>query len=76
MLETVGVAHIFKGGMSNRTLVSDRFDNSNSALNLNGGYTQVPTDNYFDPPHFNISVWVYPLNLTGNVRVIDFGNGL
>jgi hypothetical protein len=55
--------------------VNDRFGNVNSALALNGGWTQVPGGIYFDTLEFTISVWIYPSNVGDWARVIDFGNG-
>ena len=57
------------------TFVPDRFGNPNSALNLNGGWTQVPAGNYFNTPAFTISAWVYPQQVGLYARVIDFGDG-
>jgi hypothetical protein len=53
----------------------DRFGNVNSALALNGGWTQVSPGVYFNSPEFSISVWVYPSNVGYFSRIIDFGNG-
>ena len=53
----------------------DRFGNENSALALNGGWTQVPSGVYFNTPEFTISVWVYPRQVGSYSRIIDFGNG-
>jgi hypothetical protein len=73
MLDQIGTANMTQG--ENTTFVEDRFCNPNSALALNGGWTQVPPGVYFDTPEFSISVWVYPLNVADWARVIDFGNG-
>ena len=73
MLDQIDMAHMTQG--ENTTFVEDRFGNPNSALALNGGWTQVPPGIYFDTPEFSISVWVYPLNVADFARVIDFGNG-
>jgi hypothetical protein len=54
----------------------DRFGNENSALALNGGWTQVPPGIYFDTQEFTISVWVYPKQVSVYSRIIDFGNSL
>ena len=58
------------------SFVTDRFGNANSALALNGGWTQVPSGVYFDSSEFTISVWVYPQQIGFWARIIDFGNGL
>ena len=54
----------------------NRFGNENSALALNGGWTQVPPGIYFDTQEFTISVWVYPKQVSVYSRIIDFGNSL
>ena len=74
MLDSIGVAHMLQGNRT--TFDSDRCGNSNSALSLNGGYTQVPSGIFFDTSEFTVSVWVYPLNMSGaEVKIFDFGNG-
>jgi hypothetical protein len=55
---------------------ADRFGNENSALALNGGWTQVPPGIYFDTPEFTISVWVYPKQVGFRSKAIDFSNSL
>jgi hypothetical protein len=74
MLDQIGVAHMSQGSLTNFTM--DRFNCSNSALALNGGWTQVPPGIYFNAPEFTISVWVYPNQIVGTwARIIDFANG-
>jgi hypothetical protein len=73
MTDQIGSAHMTQG--SSTTFVPDRFGHPNSALNLNGGWTQVPAGSYFNTPAFTISVWVYPQQVGFWARVIDFGNG-
>ena len=73
MLDTIGDSDMIQGNLTSFT--SDRFGNVNSALALNGGYTQVPSGIYFDSPEFTISVWVYPKSVGSFARVLDFGNG-
>ena len=73
MSDFVGHAHMSQG--TNTTFATDRFGNLNSALSLNGGYTQVPPGYFFDTDQFTISAWVYPDQLGINSRVMDFGNG-
>ena len=52
----------------------DRSGTPNSALNLNGSYTQVPPNVYFSS-EFSITAWLYPNSVTPYSRLIDFGNG-
>jgi hypothetical protein len=54
------------------TFATDRFGNSNSSLNLNGGSTRIPGGVYFDSREFTISVWVYPKGVKYHSRIIDF----
>ena len=55
------------------TFTTDRFGNLNSALSLNGDYTQVNSGYFFDTDQFTISAWVYPDQLGTWSRVMDFG---
>ena len=73
MLDQIGSAHMKQGALTSFT--TDRFGNANSALALNGGWTQVPSGIYFNTPQFTISVWIYPQQVGFWSRVIDFGNG-
>ena len=73
MNDEIGTAHMTQGSLN--LFVSDRFGNANSALALNGRWTQVPSGVYFDSPEFTISVWVYPQQVGSHARIIDFGNG-
>ena len=73
MTDQIGTAHMTQGTATN--FVSDRFGCPYSALNLNGGYTQVPAGYYFYSPTFTVSAWVYPINVGGWARVFDFANG-
>ena len=72
MKDERGLAHMTQGNLTYFT--TDRFNNTNSALALNGGWTQVPSGIYFDTPEFTISVWVLPRQIGYAARVIDFGN--
>jgi hypothetical protein len=73
MQDVIGLADMTQG---NSTLfTTDRFGNENSALALNGGWTQVPPGIYFNTPELTISVWVYPSNLGIGSRIIEFANG-
>jgi len=73
MKDVVGGDEMTQGNLT--SFVGDRFCNPNSALALNGGWTQVPSGIYFDSSEFTISVWIYPLNVGSWSRIIDFGNG-
>jgi hypothetical protein len=74
MIDVIDSKDMTQGNLTYFTL--DRFGNENSALALNGGWTKVPPGIYFDTPEFTISVWVYPQQVGGFSRVIDFGNSL
>ena len=73
MNDEIGMAHMQQ--VSNTTFAPDRFGNPSEALNLNGGFTQVPSGFYFNTPQFSITVWVYPRQVGSSARIIDFGNG-
>jgi hypothetical protein len=74
MKDKIGGADMTQGSLT--TFAADRFGNPNAALNLNGGWTRLPSGVYFNTPAFSISVWVYPINVTSSTaRIIDFGNG-
>jgi hypothetical protein len=73
MNDHIGSAHMTQGNLTTFTL--DRFGNQNSALALNGGWTQVPAGIYFDTPEFTISVWFMPQQVSPWARLIDFGSG-
>ena len=74
MLDGIGGAHMTQGSAT--TFVADRFGNANAALNLNGGWTQVPSGFYFNTPTFTISAWIYPQTIGSWARLLDFGNGV
>jgi hypothetical protein len=74
MNDYIGSAHMIQG--SSTTFTLDRFGNNNSALALNGGWTQVPAGIYFNTLEFTISVWVYPKQIGSWSRVIDFTSGV
>jgi hypothetical protein len=65
MKDVIGSADMTQGSLTS----------ANSALALNGGWTQVPQGIYFDSSEFSISVWVYPQKVGSCSRIIDFGNG-
>jgi hypothetical protein len=73
MNDHVGSANMTQGNLT--TFIVDRFGNQNSALALNGGWTQVPAGIYFDTPEFTISAWIMPQQVGSWARLIDFGNG-
>ena len=72
MLDEIGSGDMVQGSLTYFTL--GRFNNPNSALALNGGWTYVPSGIYFDTPEFTISVWIYPQNIGRCARLIDFSN--
>ncbi len=74
MKDQIGSAHMTQGSFTTY-FTTDRFGTLNSALDLNGGWTQVPSGIYFDTAQFTISVWVLPQQVDNFARVIDFGNG-
>jgi hypothetical protein len=74
MYDEIGFAHMSQGSLTNFT--RNRYGCPNSALNLNGGWTQVPSGIYFDKTEFTIAAWVFPFNLGANSTLIDFGNGV
>jgi hypothetical protein len=73
MKDANGSADMIQGSLT--SFVTDRFGNADSALALNGGWTQVPSGMYFDSPQFTITAWIYPQTFGFCSRVIDFGNG-
>ena len=73
MVDEVGSAHMMQGNLT--SFIEDKCGSPNSALALNGGWTQVPSGIYFDTPEYTISLWVYPLNVSNWARIFDFGNG-
>ena len=73
MKDIVGLADMLLG--QNTTFTTDRFGCLNSALNLNGGWTQIPSGIYFNTPEFTISAWVFPQQIGWGARLIDFSNG-
>jgi hypothetical protein len=72
MLDYIDAADMTLG--NSISFVSDRFGNPNSALALNYGWTQIPSDVYFDTVEFTISAWVYPLKIGKYARLVDFAN--
>ena len=76
MSDIVGNAHMSSSSQGRTTyFTTDRFGNLNSALSLNGGFTQVSPGYFFDTPQFSISAWVYPDQVGNWSRLMDFGNG-
>ncbi len=73
MFDGIGDAHMFQGNAT--TFVADRFGIANAALNLNGGWAQIPGGIYFNTPAFTISTWIYPQAIGSWAKLIDFGNG-
>jgi hypothetical protein len=74
MNDQIGSSHMTQGSFTTN-FTTDRFGTPNSALALNGGWTQAPSGIYFDSPEFSISVWILPQQVTRWSRIIDFGNG-
>ena len=72
MFDEIGTSDMIQGSLTSFT--TDRFGCENSALALNGGWTQTPNGVYFNTPEFTISTWVYPQSVGYESRVIDFGN--
>ena len=72
MSDLVGGAHMTQGSLTSFTF--DRFGNPNSALALNGGFTQVPAGLIFNSAQFSTSAWVKPSQVGSWARVFDFGN--
>jgi hypothetical protein len=72
MSDQIGMAHMTQGDLAR--YASDRFGCADSALDLNGGWTQVPEGFYFDTSEFTISVWVYPQQVGKWARVVDLSN--
>jgi hypothetical protein len=66
MKDVIGSADMTQGSLTS----------ANSALALNGGWTQLPQGIYFDSSEFSISVWINPSNVGSCSRIIDFGNGM
>lgn len=73
MTDIIGNADMTQGNLT--SFINDRFGSPNSALNLNGGWTQVPNGIYFNTNAFTISAWVFPQQVGSWARLIDFGNG-
>ena len=73
MNDVVGTANMTQGALTKFT--TDRFGNPSAALNLNGGWAQVPAGVYFNSPQITVTVWVYPLTVGSWARIFDFGNG-
>jgi len=74
MSDQISTAHM-KQGYDQASFIEDRFGNKNSSLQLNGGWTYVPSGIYFNTSEFSFAVWVYPMGVDKFARVIDFGNG-
>ena len=73
MNDVIGNANTTQGNST--TFVRDRFGKPNSALSLNGGWTQVPPGIYFNSQQFTICAWIYPQELSNEARLLDFSNG-
>jgi hypothetical protein len=53
----------------------DKFGNANSALALNGSWTQVPSSVYFNTTTLTISVWIYAQSPGQWSSIVAFGEG-
>ena len=53
----------------------DKYGNPNSALALNGSWTQVPNNVYFNTTKFSMSVWIYAQSPGKWSSIVDFGQG-
>lgn len=53
----------------------DRFNNTNSAINLNDGYFTLPPGFYISE-NFTVTLWIKIVKITKFARVFEFGNGL
>jgi hypothetical protein len=73
MEDQIDSAHMSKGALTSFTM--DRCGKANSALALNGGWTQVPPGVYFNSPEFTIMLWLCPQKVDSYSRIIDFGSG-
>ena len=72
MKDVIGGSDMTRGDLASFT--TDRFGNINSALALNGGWTQLPSGIYFDSPEFTISLWIFQQKIGYWSRILDFGN--
>ena len=72
MNDQIGLSDMTQGNLTSFT--TDRFGCPYSALDLNGGWTQVPSDVYFNDLEFTISVWIFPRQIGVWARIFDFGN--
>ena len=73
MKDVSGEADMMQGSLTQ--FAADRFGNPNASLDLNEGWTQLPTGIYFDTPEFSVSLWVFPKTAGINSRLFDCGNG-
>ena len=69
--DIVGGADIIFSSAASFT--NDRLNTGLNAVYLNNGYLQVPTGIYFKSD-FTFSVWIKPISITGDNRVMDFGS--
>ena len=70
--DVIGNASMIQGKIPTQ-FAANKYGIPNSALNLNGGYVQLPAGVYFNSAQFSISVWVNPQNpLVSWSKIIDF----
>ena len=70
--DLIGNAHMYDG--INASLTFDRFNNSNSALDIANGYLKLPPGIYING-NFTMSAWIYPRSINNWARIFEFGNG-
>jgi hypothetical protein len=71
--DSIGGAHLSYG--ENANLTFDRFNRSNSALNLTSGFLKAPNGVYFNS-NFTFMAWIRKRENVIWSRIIDFGNGI
>lgn len=57
----------------NWSFALDRFNNSNSSIFFNTGYSEVPSGVYFDGGIFTVSLWIKTIKVFWQ-SILDFGN--
>jgi hypothetical protein len=72
--DAFGTANMIQGSLT--TFVTDRFGCPNSALSLNGGFTYLPSGNYFTSSQFSITLWILPQGPQGWSRILEFSDGV
>lgn len=70
--DLIGAAHMTNG--VNASMTKDIFENPNSAINLNGGYFELPPGVYFNGS-FTVTVLI-KVSIKRESTLFDFGNGI